>query len=34
MGLDHALQMWIADPDGNTIELMEYTASSLQLTGE
>lgn len=34
MGLDHALQMWIADPDGNTIELMEYTAASLQLTGE
>jgi len=26
-------QGWIADPDGNQIELMEYGPSSLQLTG-
>jgi len=32
-GLDNARQAWIADPDGNQIELMEYGASSLQLTG-
>jgi lactoylglutathione lyase len=32
-GLDHARQAWISDPDGNSIELMEYGASSLQLTG-
>ena len=30
-GLDHARQAWIADPDGNQIELMEYGHSSLQL---
>ncbi|MDQ3004749.1 MAG: VOC family protein [Chloroflexota bacterium] len=33
MGMDHARQAWIADPDGNQIELMEYGHSSLQLTG-
>ncbi|MGA7194042.1 MAG: VOC family protein [Anaerolineales bacterium] len=32
-GMDHARQAWITDPDGNPIELMEYGASSLQLTG-
>jgi len=33
MGMDNARQAWIADPDGNQIELMEYGHSSLQLTG-
>jgi len=33
MGMDNSHQAWIADPDGNQIELMEYAASSLQLTG-
>jgi catechol 2,3-dioxygenase-like lactoylglutathione lyase family enzyme len=32
-GLDHSRQAWIADPDGNQIELMEYGHSSMQLTG-
>ena len=30
-GLDHSRQAWINDPDGNAIELMEYTHASLQL---
>ena len=34
MGLDHALQLWVGDPDGNAVELMEYTAASKQLVGE
>ncbi len=34
VGLDHSFQIWIGDPDGNAIELMEYTAQSLQLTGD
>jgi len=34
MGLDHALQLWVGDPDGNAVELMEYTATSKQLVGE
>lgn len=33
MGMDNARQAWIADPDGNQIELMEYGHSSSQLTG-
>ena len=33
MGMDNARQAWIADPDGNEIELMEYGHSSMQLTG-
>ena len=33
MGMDHARQAWISDPDGNQIELMEYGGRSLQLTG-
>ena len=33
MGMDNSRQAWITDPDGNRIELMEYGASSLQLTG-
>lgn len=34
MGIDNSRQAWIADPDGNSIELMEYGPSSLQLTGQ
>jgi len=33
-GMDNSRQAWIADPDGNQIELMEYSHSSLQLTGK
>ena len=33
LGMDNSRQAWIADPDGNEIELMEYGPSSLQLTG-
>jgi len=32
LGMDNSRQAWIADPDGNQIELMEYGHSSLQLT--
>jgi lactoylglutathione lyase len=31
LGMDHSRQAWTADPDGNAIELMEYTHASLQL---
>jgi lactoylglutathione lyase len=34
MGMDNSRQAWIADPDGNAIELMEYGPNSLQLTGQ
>jgi catechol 2,3-dioxygenase-like lactoylglutathione lyase family enzyme len=30
-GMDGSLQAWLADPDGNRIELMEYTHRSAQL---
>ncbi len=30
-GLDASRQAWLADPDGNRIELMEYTHRSAQL---
>jgi catechol 2,3-dioxygenase-like lactoylglutathione lyase family enzyme len=33
LGMDNSRQAWITDPDGNRIELMEYSPSSLQLTG-
>jgi catechol 2,3-dioxygenase-like lactoylglutathione lyase family enzyme len=33
LGMDNSRQAWIADPDGNAIELMEYGPASLQLTG-
>jgi catechol 2,3-dioxygenase-like lactoylglutathione lyase family enzyme len=33
LGMDNSRQAWIADPDGNSIELMEYGPFSLQLTG-
>jgi catechol 2,3-dioxygenase-like lactoylglutathione lyase family enzyme len=29
-GMDGSLQMWTGDPDGNAIELMQYTPDSLQ----
>lgn len=32
LGIDNSHQAWIADPDGNAIELMEYSYSSLQLS--
>ena len=31
MGMDNSHQAWVTDPDGNSIELMEYGSSSLQL---
>ncbi len=33
-GMDNSRQAWINDPDGNSIELMEYGPTSLQLTGD
>lgn len=33
-GNDRSLQAWIKDPDGNLIELQEYTPQSRQFTGE
>lgn len=33
-GNDRSLQSWIKDPDGNLIELQEYTPESGQFTGE
>ncbi len=33
-GNDHSRQAWIKDPDGNLIELQEYTPLSRQFTGE
>lgn len=30
-GLDNSLQAWLSDPDGNRIELMQYTPQSAQL---
>ena len=32
-GLDNSRQAWVTDPDGNSIELMEYSPTSMQLTG-
>lgn len=31
MGLDHNVQAWITDPDGNKIELMQYSPQSPQI---
>jgi lactoylglutathione lyase len=31
MGADHNWQAWIADPDGNRIELMQTTPNAMQL---
>ena len=33
IGNSHTWQLWIADPDDNRIELMQYTPESFQLTG-
>jgi len=33
-GNDRSRQAWVKDPDGNLIELQEYTAQSRQFTGE
>ena len=30
VGMDNSKQIWIKDPDGNLIEFMEYTETSLQ----
>lgn len=30
-GMDRSFQAWINDPDGNPVELMEYTPESLEL---
>jgi lactoylglutathione lyase len=32
-GMDHSMQAWTTDPDGNLIEFMEYTRQSWQLRG-
>lgn len=31
LGKDHNYQCWMNDPDGNPIEIMQYTKDSLQL---
>lgn len=31
LGPDHTWQVWVVDPDGNEIEIMEYTNLSFQL---
>jgi len=31
VGMDNSKQAWIKDPDGNDIELMEYTPTSFQM---
>lgn len=31
LGPDGAYQLWVVDPDGNRIELMQYTEKSKQL---
>jgi lactoylglutathione lyase len=33
VGCDDSIQAWTADPDGNTIEFMQYTGKSWQLRG-
>jgi catechol 2,3-dioxygenase-like lactoylglutathione lyase family enzyme len=33
VGMDNSRQAWIKDPDGNDIELMEYTPASFQVRG-
>ena len=33
VGMDNSKQAWIKDPDGNDIELMEYTTTSFQIRG-
>lgn len=31
VGMDNSKQAWVKDPDGNDIELMEYTPTSFQM---
>lgn len=33
LGLESTWQFWLEDPDGNRIELMQYTENSLQIIG-
>ncbi len=33
-GIDRSYQFWVADPDGNRIEIMQYTPQSHQITYE
>ena len=33
MGIEHAWQFWIEDPDGNSIELMQYEKDAWQIQG-
>ena len=33
LGIERAWQFWIEDPDGNSIELMQYEPDAWQLTG-
>lgn len=32
-GPDYTYQFWLTDPDGNSLEMMEYTEKSLQVIG-
>lgn len=34
LGIDNTYESWLADPDGNSIELMQYTGRSMQITGK
>jgi len=34
LGSDSSYQIWITDPDGNRIEIHEYTEASSQFTGQ
>jgi predicted enzyme related to lactoylglutathione lyase len=33
LGVDNSWQAWLEDPDGNKIEIHQYTPTSTQLTG-
>jgi lactoylglutathione lyase/glyoxylase I family protein len=33
LGCDNTYQIWLADPDGNTFEIHQYTEKSMQITG-
>ncbi len=34
VGMDNSKQAWVKDPDGNDIELMEYTPASFQVVNK
>ena len=34
LGIDFTYQFWLTDPDGNRIEMMQYTDRSMQLYGK